>query len=130
MKLNEKHIRAITERARPENFSKSDDDIAQACGMHRTTFWRTMQTSEAQTLLRERREHFTAMTTPRVMGALQRNALAGDTSAIKTYLQVTGDIGSGGATQVVNVTQTNEQAEDSVKRLWADRLVSTADNDG
>ena len=125
MDLTDRHIRAITERAKPDNNKKTDAAIAKACGMHRTTYWRIMQTTEAREMLQDKINQFTALSRPRVIGALERNALKGDNNAIRTYLQYTGDIGTGGHTTNVSVTQNNnEDLDDRAADIWTRRAAA------
>lgn len=124
MALNDKQLKAIEERARPDNYLLSNADIADKCKMHRVTFWRLIQKPEAQELLRRVREHYTSLARPRVIAAMEKLAIGGDVTAQRAYLQYTGDIGTGGHVSNINVTQTNntdESLDDAITRAQLER---------
>jgi DNA-binding transcriptional regulator YhcF (GntR family) len=130
MKLTPRHIR-ILELYCGDAVASTHEELAKMAGVSRATIQRVLREPEAKRIIRDLTDERQALARSAILDKINRQALAGCTASQKLACQINRDIGSGGSTQVVNVTQNTEEAADSIKRLWADReLVTTTEDEG
>jgi DNA-binding transcriptional regulator YhcF (GntR family) len=124
MKLNEKH-RRILELYCGDGVMATREELAKMAGVSRRTVHRVLAEPEAKRIIRELTDERMALSRPAVIAKMERDAIKGDSSARRDYLQVAGDIGSG--TNIVNKLIQNtggreeETFDERLKRQLAER---------
>lgn len=122
MRLTAKHKHLIEMLADPLDMD-TNKAKAKRAGLSECAMYRMLKDPEAIELLNRRTYELIPTATPEAYRCLVRQLRSNDTGAAKAYLQTRGDIGSGGHTSNITVTQTNsdESLDDAITRAQLER---------
>lgn len=122
MKLTSKHLHMIELLADPLH-TGTNEQKANEAGFSAKTLYNTLKDPEALRILRERTDYHIGLQRSGAYRCLIQNFRKGDRASARDYLQAIGDIGSGGHTSNITVTQTNndESLDDAITRAQLER---------
>ena len=125
MKITPKHLNLIEMLADPLD-TRTHAEKAKEAGFSARTLYNVMKDPDAVRILRERTDLHIGFQRPAAYRCLIQNFREGDRASARDYLQSIGDIGTGGHTSNINVTQTNtdESLDDAIKRTQLERRES------
>lgn len=129
MSLSAKQMLAVELLADPTN-TDTHEQMAKQCKVHRHTFrkWRLLD-KDFGAALDKRTTELVRAGRHEAYRCLMHLMRKNDRASAHTFLQACGDIGTGGSTQVVNVTQTTEPLEDRAAAVLAKRDAILAENE-
>ncbi len=118
MKLSPKHIEILNIMC-GDGIRLSREDLATAAGVSPRTVYRVLNEPEAHKIIKRLTDHRVNMYRPAILDAMAKQAMAGCVASQRNYCQVTGDIGTGGQTNIVKVEQNSEKEslEERTKRI-------------
>ncbi len=110
MKLSPKHIEIINLYC-GDAIGCNQGELAKHAGVSTRTVQRVLAEPEAHEIIKQLTDRRINMYRPAILDAMAKQAMAGCVASQRNYCQVTGDIGTGGQTNIVKVEQNS--AKDS-----------------
>jgi hypothetical protein len=130
MKLSQKHIEIINLYC-GDAIGCNQSELAQLAGTSTRTVQRVLAEPEAQEIIKRLTDRRINMYRPAILEAMAKQAKAGCVASQRNYCQVTGDIGTGGQTNIVKVEQHNEKdssVEERAAGVWEKRTRILSEN--
>ena len=131
MELTANQLLAVELLADPTN-TDTQDEVAKRCKVHRNTLrkWR-QENDDFRTALDKRTTDLVRAGRHEAYRCLMHNIRKNDRASARDFLQATGDIGTGGQTNITNVKQNSEEGlKEFVARITRERAGLVPNDEG